>query len=391
MTDGPAETTSRLSPQRKKWLIRLTILFLILGLLVFIYWLFIGRFHVTTDDAYVGGNQIEVMPLISGHVTEILAEETNLVTQGEPLIKLDKADADVAYKNAEAHLALTVRQVSQLYQNVNQAKSNVLEKQANLEKAQEDLQRRRGLIVDKDISKEELQHAKIAVDDATAALNLAKDQLAGVINLVSNSNLYNHPQVMQAADALRNAYLTLYRTTIYSPVAGYVAKRFIQVGQHVATNTVLLVIVPLNQIWVDANFKETQLENIRIGQPASVSTDLYGDSVTFDGVVMGLNPGTGSAFDLLPPQNATGNWIKIVQRLPVRIILNKKQLEKHPLRIGLSVTATIYTYDRSGSVLTQLPTNNVIYQTQDDSVVLKKADEIITKILQDNAKNVSYP
>lgn len=375
---------------RKRLLIGLTLFFVAIGFLFLLYWLFIGQFYETTDDAYVSGNQIEVMSQISGRVTKILADETDLVTKGEPIIELDKADADVALKNAEAHLALTVRQVSQFYQNVEQLKANVAERQVNLEKAQEDLSRRQKLTVGKDISIEDMQHAKIAVDDATASLNLAKEQLAAAINLVANSDLYHHPQVLQAKDEFRNAYLTWYRTVIYSPDSGYVAKRSVQVGQQVSQNAVLMIIVPLDQIWVDANFKETQLKNIRIGQPVTVTSDLYGSDVKFDGTVIGLSAGTGSIFDLLPPQNATGNWIKIVQRLPVRIEINSKQLKEHPLREGLSTTVTVYTRHRNGSVLTMLPKNKILYQATDETAALKKADEIVDRILQENAKNVSY-
>lgn len=365
--------------------------FVLIGCAYGLYWYFIGAFYVSTDDAYVSGNLVEVMPEISGHVTAILADETDLVTKGQPVVVLDKADAYIALKNAETQLAVTVRQVNQYYQNVQELKANVLVQQKNLEKAQEDYDRRKGLVVNQVISVEDLQHAKIAADTAAASLELAKQQLATAIDLIANTDLYHHPQVLQAAVKLRDAYLTWQRTTIYAPDTGYIAKRSVQVGQQVTANTPLMIIVPLNQLWVNANFKESQLKNIRIGQPAQLISDAYGRSVKYHGTVVGLSPGTGSTFDLLPPQNATGNWIKIVQRLPVRIAIDPKQLQQNPLRIGLSITAKVDTHNRQGAVLTAAPQNKVIYQTKDYSAELQAADALINQILQANAVNVTPP
>lgn len=374
--------------QRKQWLIRLSAIFLLLLVSWLMYWIFIGRFYETTDDAYVSGNQVQVMSQITGKVVTIFAEETDLVKKGQALVALDAADAEIELKEAEARLGLTARQVSQLYKNVSQLKSNVTLQQHLLEKAKEDYQRRLGLGVNKVISREDLQHAKIAVDTAADALALAQHQLASAIDLISNSTLYSHPQVLQAEANVRNAYLKWRRTQIYAPETGYLAKRTVQVGQQVTSSTVLMVIIPLNQVWVDANFKESQLSNFRIGQPVELLSDMYGSEVKYHGHVVGLNAGTGSSFDLLPPQNATGNWIKIVQRLPVRIALSLQQLEKNPLPIGLSMTVTINTHDRKGLRLIRLSENKVVYQTQDYSVDLKQADALIQKILQANAKNV---
>ncbi len=373
----------------KKILIIVSAIFLIIGLIYLFYWIFIARFYETTDDAYVNGNQIQVMSQITGHVTTIHADETDLVKKGETLVTLDNADAIIALKTAEENLALTTRQVNQLYQNVAKYQADVEEKQADLVKAKEDYQRRQGLVVNKTISQEDFRHAKIAVDTATDSLASAQHQLDGALTLVGNTDLYHHPQVQQAITNLRNAYLTFERTIIYSPATGYVAKRFVQVGQEVNPNTVLMIVIPLNQIWVDANFKESQLKNIRINQPAELISDAYGSDVKFQGKVMGLSPGTGSAFDLLPPQNATGNWIKIVQRLPVRIIIDPKQLEKYPLRMGLSVSVSVDTHKRDGETLQKVLNQKVIYETKDYSSDLKKADTVINKILQENAKNTS--
>ena len=378
--------------KRRRLIVTLGAVFLFLGLIFLLYWLFIARFSETTDDAYVNGNLVQVMPEVIGRVTAILADETNLVEKGKPIIFLDKVDAEIALKNAETQLAVTARQVSQLYQNVGQLKARVKEQADAVERAQNDYDRREKLVVGKVISSEEVEHAKIAVDSATAALDLAQHQLDSAIGLVANSDLYHHPQIQQVAVKLRNAYLALERTTIYAPETGYVAKRPVQVGQQVNPNTVLMIIVPLNQVWVDANFKESQLRHFRIGQPAELESDLYGSSVKYKGRVMGLNPGAGNSFSLLPPQNATGNWIKIVQRLPVRIVIDADQLKEHPLRLGLSMTVTVDTSKREGAALSQLSESKIIYQTKDySSEDLKKVDALITQILQENAKNLTYP
>ncbi len=388
------QDTPNLPPDHHKRNLLLTeaaIVFLLLGIIWLAYWAFYGRFYENTDDAYVNGNLVQIMPQISGQVTSIRADETDLVTKGEWVVSLDKADAVIALQMAEEQLAQTVRQVDQLYQNINQLKANVVVQQDNLERVQEDYKRRSELVVNKVISREELQHAKLTADSAVASLALAQAQLDAQVALVSNSDLYHHPQVLAAATQLRNAYLAWRRTTIYAPETGYIAKRPVQVGEQVTPNTVLMVMVPLNQIWVDANYKESQLKNIRIGQPVEVTADAYGNGIKFKGTVIGLNPGTGSTFDLLPPQNATGNWIKIVQRLPVRIAIDPEQLKKYPLRLGLSVTVNIDSHNRNGATLTQLPQAKIIYQTKDYSTDLQQVNDLINKILQANAKNVSYP
>lgn len=385
------ESTSNYS-KRKIWLIGLTIGFFIIGLLSFSYWFFVLQFYETTDDAYVSGNLVAVMPRISGHVTKILADETDFVTKDQPLVTLDTLDASIALKNAESQLALTVREVNKLYKNVDQLQSNVQVAKDNYQKTEEDLNRRKGLKVNKTITEEDLQHAKIAFNSAKNSLALAKNELAGALAIVGNTDLYNHPQIKQAAINVRNAYLTWQRTTIYAPATGYIAKRSVQVGQQATPSTILMVIVPLNQVWVTANFKESQLKNIRIDQPVELTADAYGNDVVFSGKVVGLSPGAGNVFALLPPQNATGNWIKIVQRLPVRISIDAKQLEHYPLRIGLSMLVSVNTHNRSGRTLAKLPQDKIVYQTTDvSSESIGKADEIINKIIRENAENIEAP
>lgn len=378
--------------QRKQILTALSAVFLFIGFAFLIYWLFIGRFYETTDDAYVNGNLVQVMSQISGQVTKILADETDFVKKGSPIIILDRVDAEIALKKTETALAVTVRQVSQLYQRVAQLQAKLKQQEELLQKANDDYKRRRKLGVGKVIAIEELEHARLDLEAAQAAFSLVKHQLDGAIALVANSDLYHHPQIQQAAVKLRDAYLALKRTTIYAPESGYVAKRPVQVGQQITPNSVLMIIVPLSQVWVDANFKESQLSHFRIGQPAQLISDIYGSSVKYRGKVIGLNPGAGNSFSLLPPQNATGNWIKIVQRLPVRIALDPQQLNEHPLRLGLSMTVTVDTHDRKGATLAQMPSARVIYQTKDyNAEELKGADQVINDILRQNAANVSYP
>ncbi len=387
-TPAPASEPPANHSTRKRWLWSLSLFFIVVGICYAIYWITIGQFYVTTNDAYVSGNSIRVMAEVSGRIINIMADETDLVTKGQAVIKIDPADALVDLQKAESQFALTVRQVSQLYQNVSQLKSNLTLQKATLQRANEDYARRAKLIVDQSISQEALEHAKLDVDSATAAVHDAQYQLDSALGLISNTDLYHHPQVAQMAANLRAAYLAWRRTTIYAPDTGYIAKRTVEIGQEVSPTTTLMVLVPLNEVWVDANFKEVQLKNIRIGQSAKLTADAYGKGIKFQGTVAGFSPGTGSAFDLLPPQNATGNWIKIVQRLPVRILVNSQQLQQHPLQIGLSMSVKVDTHDRNGARLSSLPQTKILYKTAGESDELQQANKIIQKIMQSNAPNI---
>jgi membrane fusion protein, multidrug efflux system len=385
-----AENQALTRKARKRFWLKLVIgIFFILGLAYFIYWVFISRFYETTDDAYVAGNSVQTMPQITGHVIKILTDETDLVRKGQAVIYLDPADVRIALQTEEANLALTLRNTSQLYYNIAKECNNIIIQQANLEKLQEHLLRRKPLASENVISTETFTDLQADVVTAKASLDLAKVRLASATALVANSTLYNHPQVRLASTRVRDAFLNLQRTIIYAPDTGYVAKRPVQVGQEVTPSTILLIIVPLNQIWVDANFKETQLKNIRIDQPVKLTADAYGRHVVYHGHVVGLSPGTGSAFDILPPQNATGNWIKIVQRLPVRIEIDPSDLKRYPLRIGLSVRVTVNTRNRRGKVLSRIPRREVIYRTEDYNANVKKANALIERIYKANAPNLS--
>ena len=327
------------------------------------------------------------MPLttrVDGTVIAIRADNTQLVKEGEALVLLDSTDQRIALDQAEARLAQTVRQVQGLYQTEAQQDANVALQQAKLAQSKIDHRRNGNLVIKKFVSAEDYQHSGTQVDIDQASLDLAEHQLAATRAAVANTDLASHPEVRLAAANLRDAYVALQRTTIRAPVTGYVDKRSVQIGERVSPGTPLMAIIPLDQIWVDANFKESQLRNLRIGQPVSLTSDVYGGRVEYRGRVLGLAAGTGSAFAVLPPQNATGNWIKVVQRVPVRIGLDPRQIAGHPLRIGLSMEAAVDTHDRGGAALRDDPEPAEVYVTgvyQDED---KGAGALIARILRDN-------
>lgn len=374
--------------KRKIAMILLGSAFLLLGLLWLIYWLIWGQFEEYTDDAYVSGNMVQLMPQIAGTVIEINTDDTQLVKKGQVLIKLDPSDCEIALQRAKADLAQTVRQVRQYFEQEAQAQQKVLLDKANLVKAQLDLQRRLSLIGTRAVSREDMQHYKTAVESAQAEYNVSVHQLASAKALVKNTTLYHHPLVETAKANFKNAYLNWQRTIIVSPITGYVAKRTIQPGQQVSMNSVMLAIIPLHDTWVDANYKESSLNKLRVNQPVQLYADAYPE-ITYHGTVEGLNAGTGSAFALLPPQNATGNWIKIVQRLPVRIRLDDKELQKNPLQLGLSMRVTVDTHDKKGHRMplkanTQFKLETAVYARQ-----LKNAAALMNKILKENSPDMS--
>jgi len=342
------------STPRWRWLTIAAVTFLAIAAGWWAYWLTDGRWHETTDDAYVDGNVVEITPRISGTVVAIGADDTQLVRTGEPLVKLDPADAQIALDEADARLARTVREVRNLFATTGELAANVEVRASDLAMAQKDLARRERLGNSGAISNEELQHARDAVRSAEAALLGAREQLAANRARIDGTTLADHPEVRDAAAAVRSAYLQVSRTVLPSPVAGIIAKRNVQLGERVSPGTPLMSVVPLNQVWVDANFKEPQLADLRIGQRVSLTSDLYGGRVVFHGRVQGLGAGTGAAFALLPAQNATGNWIKIVQRVPVRIALDPSELEAHPLQIGLSMQVDVNVRDRDGERFPEL-------------------------------------
>ncbi|CQH33349.1 TPA: multidrug efflux MFS transporter periplasmic adaptor subunit EmrA [Yersinia enterocolitica] len=371
--------------QRKRVLLILTGIFIIIGMAYLIYWFLVLRHHQETDNAYVSGNQVQIMSQVPGSVVSVNFENTDLVKSGDVLLTLDPTDAEQAYEQAKTALANTVRQTHQLIINSKQYQANIALKKTELSKAQNDLKRRVVLGSVDAIGREELQHARDAVDAAQASLDVAIAQYNANQALVLNTPLEKQPAVEQAAAKLRDAWLALQRTKVVSPITGFVSRRSVQVGAEIANGAPLMAVIPANEMWIDANFKETQLANMRIGQPATVVTDFYGDDVVFQGKVVGLDMGTGSAFSLLPAQNATGNWIKVVQRLPVRIELDAKQLTEHPLRIGLSTTVRVDTADTDGLVLAQNVRKEPAFVTNALSLDLAPVNQMISDIVHANA------
>jgi len=320
-----------------------------------IYYATYGQYHESTDDAYVGANLVYVTAQVEGTVIALGADDNQPVKAGQTLIRLDHADAAVALADADARLGETVRQIRQDFRSVDEAAAVVQQRRTDLRRAQDDLQRRLHLAGSDALSNEDLAHAKDAVAAASDALQVAQKQLASARTPVENTTLSTQPSVLRARTAYVQAYLAAERNDIPAPVDGYIARRSVQVGQRVAPGNALLAVVPLHGAWIDANFKEPQLRNIRIGQPATVTTDIYGDHVEYHGKVISIAAGSGGAFSLLPPQNATGNWIKVVQRVPVRIALDPADLSAHPLRAGLSADVEVDTHERDGRVDDALP------------------------------------
>ncbi|MFC3653184.1 efflux RND transporter periplasmic adaptor subunit [Dyella humi] len=344
-----------------------------------------SRWYEGTDDAYVNGNVVQITPQITGTVVSIGADDGDFVKQGDTLVTLDKADADVALENAAANLANTVRKVRGLYSTVSGAQADVAVRQVAVQKAKADYERRVSLTNSGAISAEELSHAQDALTAAESSLTTAEQQLQTNKVLVDDTIVASHPDVKAAASQYRAAYLSEIRTTMVAPVTGYVAKRSVQVGQRVQPGAALMAVVPLHEVWIDANFKETQLTHMRIGQPVEVTSDVYGHAVKYRGKVLELGVGTGGAFSLLPAQNATGNWIKIVQRIPVRVVFtDPQQLDQHPLRIGMSLNTTVDLHDKSGLMLAQNVPTQPAFSTDVYQQQLAHADEQVAQIIHKN-------
>jgi len=370
--------------KRRVILLSIAAIFVIAGLIWLALWWFVFSLRETTDDAYVNGNQVTLSSQITGTVISVLADDTQRVEAGQVLVKLDPTDSDLALAKAQSALAQAVRQVRQQTQTAAQYASSVAPKREELQRAQADLARREPLLAEHAIAPEEIAHARQAVADARSALDAAQSQANAAHALVDGGDLAGNPLVQQARAAYREAWVAAHRNAIVAPVSGYVAQRSVQVGSRVQPGQALLTILPLHDLWVDANFKEVQLKHIRIGQPAEVRTDVYGSDVTYHGKVEGLAAGTGGAFALLPAQNASGNWIKVVQRVPVRIVFDAKELEKYPLRVGLSTEVKVDTHDRAGAVLAQATASKAIAKTDVYTSDTAAADSAADTIVQAN-------
>lgn len=370
--------------KRRRALAIVAAVFILAALGWFLLWLLVLSRREKTDNAYVGGNQVAISAQVPGTVVAIMADDTQKVDAGQVLVKLDSTDADVRLQQARAALAQAVRGVRQQTESVSGADAQVAARKLELEKARADLKRRLPLIAARAESPEIIQHLRDGVAQAQAALDAAHAQAAAARAAVEGTDVAHNPAVMQARANFRAAWIARQRNAIYAPVSGYLAQRSVQLGNSVQPGQQLMTVVPLHNLWIDANFKEGQLRHICIGQPVKIEADIYGSSVDYHGKVEGIGAGTGSVFSLLPAQNATGNWIKVVQRVPVRISLDNAELDKHPLRIGLSTDVTVDISDDHGKVLAQAPASQPVASTDVYDRMGAQADAEADRIIQAN-------
>ena len=371
------------SSQRKTRMSIAIGIFLLIGLLWALYWFFIARYHEETENAYVAGSMVVVNAQTAGTVEAILAEENQVVKAGDVLVKLSPTDAQVALAQASAQLANATRQIQNVFNTVSVTRAQMVQANSAVKIAQDAVNRRAVLVKTGAVSREEYDQAVNALNQALAAQKTTMEQNKSAGAQVAGTTTQNHPAIEAAKAAFRSAYINNKRLAVLAPTDGVIAKRNVQVGQQISQGVPLMSIVAANQLWVEANFKETQLANLRVGQTVELTSDVFGSGVKFKGTVQGIGIGTGSAFSVLPAQNATGNWIKIVQRIPVRIQLDAEELKAHPLRVGMSMIANVNTHQRDGAVLgtvagsdglSNLTTN--VY-AQDEEEANREADKII--------------
>ena len=398
MTDPEPVIPPPRNPARRKALTAVAATVAVAGIAYGAYWALVLNHFETTDNAYVQGNVVQITPQVGGTVVAIDADDTDHVKAGELLVKLDPADARIALDQAEAQLAQTVREVRTVYANNGTLSAQIALREADLARArselaraQDDVARRAPLLASGAVGKEEFSHvtaqlaaAKSSVMAAQSAVLAAREQLASNESLTQGIKVDQNPNVLRAAARVREAYLALQRTDLLAPIDGFVAKRSVQLGQRVQAGAPLMSVVPLGKVWVEANFKESQLQNLRLGQPVTLDADLYGKHVEYHGRVEGLGAGTGSAFALLPAQNATGNWIKVVQRVPVRVTLDPKELADHPLRVGLSMNAKVDVSKTDGRMLATGSRTSSVVQTNVFDQSSRAADAQVSRIIAAN-------
>ena len=397
-TPTAPEAAPAAAPGRKKALTLVAAAVVLGGIGYGAYYALVANHFEHTDNAYVQANVVQITPQVAGTVVAIAADDTDKVQAGQVLVKLDQADARVALDQAQAQLAQTVREVRTLFANngsleaqIRLRQADVTRTQTEVARAQDDVNRRAPLLASGAVGKEEYNHAtaqlaaaRSAQAGAESALSAAREQLMSNQSLTDGTTVDQHPNVARAAARVRETYLALQRAALPAPVDGYVAKRSVQVGQRVQAGSPVMALVTLDQPWVDANFKESQLQRIRIGQPATLTADVYGQKVTYHGKVVGLGAGTGAAFSLLPAQNATGNWIKVVQRVPVRLSLDEAEVKAHPLRVGLSMEVEVDVAQQDGPVLAQNPREHAVAQTAVFDALQKDADALVRRIIDAN-------
>jgi membrane fusion protein (multidrug efflux system) len=382
--ESAAPASAPTNGKRRNILILIAVICIVLGILWAAYWVLVLAKREQTDDAYVNGNKVVISAQVSGTVIAVLADDTQLVEAGQVLVRLDPVDAETGLSRTASSLAQTVRQVRQEKSTADQYDSLIETRRLELVRAVADLAKREPLLADRAIAPEEVRHARESVELARAALTQAVRQSTASHALVDGTQVEDNPAVLQAKAAYRDAWIAAQRNAVVAPVTGYVAERSVQLGQRIQAGQALMTVIPLNSLWVDANFKEAQLRNLRIGQPAQVRSDLYGGSYIFHGHVEGMSAGTGAAFALLPPQNASGNWIKVVQRVPVRIQIDESDLVKSPLRVGLSATVTADTTNRDGPVLPREAARTPVGDTQVYTQDLDKANAETDAIVRRN-------
>ncbi|MBT9525607.1 MAG: HlyD family efflux transporter periplasmic adaptor subunit [Rhizobacter sp.] len=403
--NAPETATPAGNPARKKALTAVAAAVAVAGIAYGAYYALVLNHYEHTDNAYVQGNVVQLTPQVSGTVLAINADDTDFVKAGQVIVRLDPADAQVALDQAEAQLAQTVREVRTLFANNATLKAQIALREADLARAQsdvaraqDDVSRRSPLLATGAVGKEEFNHAnsqltaaKSAVMAAQSAALAAREQLTSNQALTDNTSVEQHPNVLRASARVREAYLAVKRADLAAPVDGYIAKRSVQLGQRVQAGAPLMSVIALKQVWVDANFKESQLKNLRIGQPVTLTADMYGNKVEYHGKVDGLGAGTGAAFALLPAQNATGNWIKVVQRLPVRVALDAQEVAAHPLRVGLSMEARVDVSDTSGKTLADAPRSGGVAQHTVGEANHADADAEARKIIAANLGRAVRP
>jgi membrane fusion protein (multidrug efflux system) len=387
------QTSSPVDPAQPKASYRPQLL-LILGIVLLMatlgIWYLLGLGTESTDDAYVDGNIVQVTSQVSGTVTVISGDNTDHVDAHSPLVTLNAVDAEIQFERAKSNLARAVRQARTQYYQVQQLEAEVSQRQNDVNKAQDDVRRRSQLAASGAVSREEISHAEEVLKNALAGLDGTRHALAIRLAMVDNTTLRTHPDVLVAAANLRDACIALHRSQIYSPVTGVITKRSVQVGQRINPGVALMSVVPIDQVWVNANFKESQIQDLRIGQPVVLRADAYSRKVIFHGSIVGLDAGTGSAFSLMPAQNATGNWIKVTQRVPVRIALQPQEIADNPLRLGLSMRVSVDTNDTSGQVLNKKTPAQPAYSTNIFENELKDANDVVEQVISANDDRGQY-
>ncbi len=380
----PPASTAPDNRKRNRAILITVLIFVLIGLGFLGYWLFYGRFHEYTDDAYVDGNNVTLTPQIPGIVIALAAMDADFVPQGKVLIELDQTDARISLDKAVAELGSAVRNVMQLFEKVKQDEANIAMKKAEFVKAAQDYDHRVSLVDEGGVSVEDFDHVVAELKSAFADLNLAEHEYIADVAQVENTTVETHPLVEKAKNSVRDAWVFLQRCTIKAPATGLVAQRTVQVGEQVAPGQALMAIIPLDQMWITANYKETQLGDMRVGQPAEVTADIYGGGLTYHGKVIGIGGGTGSIFSVLPPQNATGNWIKIVQRIPVRIVIDQNEVKEHPLRLGLSVETTVNITDTKKPFVPEIRPDQMLYCTDVFETQEEGAEDLIEDVIDEN-------